>query len=250
MMYYDSFYQRQTQPSGNSYILSYAQGDVNGDYVPDYVYLVGQRSPDSPYTTDITLVIQDGKTQLFYSVPLKTNEGYQPSLFLGDFTGNKVNDIYIRMDSGGSGGFGYFYVYSFLNNQPAVLFDYERFDDLYVYSVIYQDQYRVKVTNQTLGLTFTIDLSNRGDDYLAEIYNPDGTLISSLEGSVLGLNQLYPIDFNGDGIYELYALQRIIGRYSADGLGLVQTPLQWDGERFKSFIENQYVAVLGQPLNP
>ncbi|KHE71466.1 hypothetical protein [Halobacillus sp. BBL2006] len=245
-MYYNPFYQRQTQSSSTSYVLSFATGDVNGDYIPDHVYLVGQKSSHSPYTTDITLVVQDGQTQLFYSVPLKTNQGYQPGLFLGDFTGNKVNDIFIRMDSGGSGGFGYFYVYSFLNNQPSLLFDYEAFDSYYDYSVMYQNQYKVKVTNNTLGLSFIIDLSNRGKEYLSEIYKPNGALISPLEGSVSGLNQLYPIDFNGDGVYDLYALQRIIGRYNADGLGLVQTPLSWDGLRFKPMFDNQYVAVLGQ----
>ncbi|SDP29380.1 spore coat protein [Halobacillus aidingensis] len=244
-MYTYPYFYRQQQPSATSNILSYAKGDVNGDFIEDQVFLVGEKTPDSPYITNITLVIQDGQTNLFYSVPLKTNMGYQPRLFLGDFTGDGVDDILISMDSGGSGGFGYYYLFSFINNQPQVLFDYETFDEAYEYEVNYQNQYKVEVLNKTLGLSFLIDLSNRDSEYLSEIYNENGTLKAPLQGSVSGLNTLYPIDFDGDGVYELFAFQRIIGQYNADGLGLVQTPLTWKGNDFVPFFDNQYVAVLG-----
>lgn len=240
---YPYMYNRQDQTS----ILSFAQGDVNGDYTEDYVYLVGQQTADSPYTQAITLVIQDGKTNHFYTIPLATDQGYEPALFLGDFTGNGVDDIFIRINSGGSGGYGFFYIYSFLNNQASLLFDYEVFNGMFDYDVIYKDQYKVQVINQTLNLSFLIDLSNRDPQYLADIYQKDGTLIKPLEGSVSGLNQLYPVDFDGDGVYELNAYQRIIGQYNADQLGVVQTPLSWDRKGFGLFFDNQYVSVLGQP---
>lgn len=247
-MYYYPYYSRQLEEEGDSLVLAFAQGDVNGDHIPDNVYIVGQKTSDSPYNTNITLSIQDGITGVFYSVPLKTNQGYQPRLFLADFTGDQVDDILISMDSGGSGGYGYYYVYSFLQNKAVKLFDYEQFNDYYDFDVTYQDHYKVEVVNHTLQLSFIIDLSNRGEEYLSEIYNEDGTLKAPLEGAVSGLNQLYPIDFNGDGVYDLYALQRIIGQYNADGLGLVQTPLYWDGDKFGAQFDNQYVAVQGMSL--
>ncbi|MET3503970.1 VCBS repeat-containing protein [Halalkalibacter oceani] len=228
-----------------SFVFSYAEGDVNGDFIVDYVYLIGQRSDDSPYSTSVTLVIQDGRTNQFHSVALSTDQGYEPRLFLAPFSRANVDDILISMDSGGSGGYGYYYLYSFYENQPVLLFDYDAFDRLYDYEVIYKNDYRIEVTNKTLHLSFVIDISNRDHDYLADLYHPDGTLKTPLEGSVSGLNQLYPIDFDGDGVYELYALQRIIGQYNADGLGLVQTPLSWDGTAFTPAFGNQYVAVLG-----
>ncbi|SEH90204.1 hypothetical protein SAMN05192559_105199 [Halobacillus karajensis] len=243
-MYTYPYYYRQ-QPSATSNILSYARGDVNGDFIEDQVFLVGEKTSDSPYITNITLVIQDGQTNLFYSVPLKTNMGYQPRLFLGDFTGDGVDNILISMDSGGSGAFGYYYLYSFVNNKPKVLFDYEVFDGQFNYEVNYQNNYKVEIINKTLQLSFIIDLSNRDPEYLSEIYHSDGKLKSPLQGSVSGLNTLYPVDFDGDGVYDLYAFQRIIGRYNADGLGLVQTPLTWKNTHFAPLFNNQYVAVLG-----
>ncbi|MCA0972021.1 VCBS repeat-containing protein [Halobacillus litoralis] len=239
---YPFFQNRENQTT----ILSVAEGDVNGDHIQDYVYLVGQPLPDSPYMTAITLVIQDGKTNEFFTIPLKEDQGYDPRVTLQDFTGDGIDDIFIRINSGGSGGYGYFFIYSFVNNKVSLLFDYETFNGMFLYDVIYQDDYRVKVVNQTLNLSFIIDLSNRNPEYLADLYNKDGTLIKPLEGSVSGLNQLYPIDFNGDGVYELDAYQRIIGQYNADQLGVVQTPLSFEKNGFTLFIDNQYVSVVGQ----
>ena len=67
-------------------IISFKRGDVNGDGIPDNVYLTGIKTLDSPFTQNITLVIQDGRTGRFTSIPLSDNLGYNPKLFLGEFT--------------------------------------------------------------------------------------------------------------------------------------------------------------------
>lgn len=104
---YRFFYPRQlTYFDGYSaYILDYKQGDVNGDGVIDTVYLMGdkRKSSQSPFVENINLVVLDGATRRYSRVPLKENAGYNPTLFLGDFTGNRVNDIVVYIDSGGSG---------------------------------------------------------------------------------------------------------------------------------------------------
>lgn len=95
-------------------VVSYATGDVNGDRIPDKVYLTGIKTPSSPFIQNITLVIQDGATGRCTSIPIKDNAGYNPTLFLGDFTGNSVDDILISIASGGSGGIMYYYIYHLL----------------------------------------------------------------------------------------------------------------------------------------
>lgn len=243
---------RKTMAINNSSTIVFdrAMGDVNGDGTPDIVFVYGNRpfGTGSPFVENITLAILDGRTRYISIIPLKENRGYNPTIFLGDFTGDGVDDILVSIDSGGSGGFGYFYVYSFLNNAPKKIFDFESFNNYYKYNVTYMDNYRVEVVNRTLRQKYVIDIQNRDREYLSQIYNPDGKLKAPLKGNVSVLSGLYPMDIQRDGIYELYALQRITGRYNADSLGIVETPLSWDGREFVPFNGIQYVAVFGYPV--
>lgn len=227
----------------NPMIVSFARGDVNGDGVPENVYLTGVKTPESPFIQRITLVIQDGKTGMSNSVSLKSNAGYNPTLFLGDFTGNRVKEIMISIASGGSGGTMYYYIYSDLSNTPKLIFDYEVFNQAYQYSVIYKDFYKVEVRNITDNIKYLIDISNKGRDYLNEIYDQNGKLKAPIEGWVNPISGLYPIDFDTNGVYELLAYQRIAGRYNADSLGYVLSTLQWNRNQFTMM--DQYVAIFG-----
>ncbi|BAU28064.1 hypothetical protein DFP93_101140 [Aneurinibacillus soli] len=236
---------RAPQPSGQSIVLDTAIGDVNGDRVPDRVFLVGTKpyGASSPLVADITIVVEDGRTKQHYRIPLKENQGYGPTLFLGDFTGDHVDDIMVNMSSGGSGGITYNYVYSFLGNQPRKLFDFEQFNRTHTGTVTYEDYYRVRVVTENPKNVYTLDINYKGADYLNEIYRPDGKLKAPLSGDINGLGGLYPVDFDYDGVYELMAFQRIIGRYNADGLGLVMNVQKWQGDRFTPF--NQWIAING-----
>ncbi|WP_257351602.1 VCBS repeat-containing protein [Pseudalkalibacillus decolorationis] len=228
----------------NRALLDMKRGDVSGDRIPDIVYLTGSKPfPDSPFYEKITLWVQDGRTNQRTEVPLSTSTGYHPTLFLGDFTKDRVEDILIRMDSGGSGGVTYDYIYSFLRNQSNKIFDYEVFNKEDSYQVNYQDGYKVKVMNNNSGESFVIDIQYKGNEYLSEIYNQNGKLKKPITGGVNPLGAVYPVDFERDGTYELLTYQRITGLYNADGLGLLTTNLEWNGDSFTPF--NQTVSIFG-----
>ncbi|SES10997.1 hypothetical protein SAMN05518684_10867 [Salipaludibacillus aurantiacus] len=239
-MTYHSAYPRQTQ----AYVIDYKQSDVTGDGVPDHLYLVGERpyGMESAYTVNISLYIQDGRTGRWHQIIPKENAGYQPTIFLGDFTGNGVNEIMLSIFSGGSGGYTFYYIYSYLNNTSTVVFDHEVFNQEVTYTVTYKDNYQVEVAGSNTN-TYTIDLKYKGEEYLSEIYNPDGTLKEPIQGWVNPLGGLYPVDFQRNGVYGLYATQRIAGRYNADAIGEVQTALDWNGERFAPLF--QTVGIFG-----
>lgn len=224
-------------------IVSYAQGDVTGDKIPDNVYLTGIRTSSSPFTQNITLVIQDGRTGIFTSIPLKQNAGYEPRLFLGDFTGNTVNDILISIDSGGSGAIMYHYIYSFLNNVAQLLFDFDVYNNEYSYDINYQDNYKVQAISKKNNTKYIIDISYKGKDYLNEIYDENGKLKEPITGFVNPLSGLYPVDFHSNKVYELLAFQKIAGRYNADSLGYFLNTLKWKNNSF--VLDNQNVAIWG-----
>lgn len=234
---------RVTQPS----VVSQAVGDVNGDKVPDVVYLTAvPSSSSSPYVQNITLNIRDGATQRVYRIDLdpNANSGYHPTVFLGDFTKDGVQDILVRIDSGGSGAFTFDYVFSFVNNQARKLFDFNEYNEQNVYSIQYMDDYKVKVESPATSKTYIIDISQRDQEYLSQIYHDDGTLKKPTEGMFTGVSGFYPVDLEQDGVYEIQAYQRISGLYNADSLGYIINTLQWNGQRFA--IWQQWLAIFGQ----
>lgn len=228
-------------------VVSSAYGDVTGDGIPDYVYLtaVNSEDPSSPYVQQITLNIQDGVTKKDFVIPLDDNgnAGYNPSLFLGDFTGNGVQDIMVSINSGGSGAFTFDYIYSFVQHQARKLFDFNRYNEKNQYTVTYLDQYKVKVESLATGQTYLIDISRRGHDYLSQIYNADGTLKQPIQGWADGISGFYPVDIDWDGRYEIQAYQQISGLYHADSLGYMINTLQWNGQEFS--ILQQWLAIFG-----
>lgn len=236
---YNSYLRNNMTTQG---IVSFMRGDVNGDGIPDNVYLTGMKTSDSPFTQNITLVIQDGKTGRFMSIPLSDDSGYDPRLFLGEFTGDGIDNIFISINSGGSGAIMYHYIYSFINNTPQLLFDFNSYNEEYNYEVTYKDNYRVEVISKKNDRNYIIDISSsRDDEYLHEIYYENGKLKSPISGFVNPLSGLYPVDFDSNNVYELLVYQKIAGRYNADSLGYVLNTLKWKNNMF--ILYNQYVAI-------
>ena len=209
-------------------VVDQKRGDVTGDGSFDIVTLAADKTEGSPFWQNITLVIRDGKTNMYERIALKENAGYHPTLFLGDFTGNHVDDILIVIDTGGSGGTIYAYVYSFLDGEMRQVFDADEYNERSKYAVNYQDQFKVNVTSSDPKKEYTLDLMYKGKEYLSEIYDENGTLKAPIEGWVDPISGLYPIDFERDGTYELMAIQEIAGRYHADALGYVNNILEME----------------------
>ncbi|SFL98463.1 Repeat domain-containing protein [Paenibacillus sp. 1_12] len=218
-------------------VLDMKQGDVNGDGVPDLVYLIGNK-PDGPtgiFADQITLAIQDGSTQKISRVHLQNNSGYNAQLFLGDVNKDRVADIWISIETGGSGGYGIFYIYSFRNNDLNELFNVQQYNEQHQFKVNYEDLYKVGVGSPQLDVLFTLDISYRGYDYLSQYYNEQGKLKQPVEGEVLSMGALYPIVTDLKSMsYDLLAFQRIIGTSNADTLGYVENLLSWGGTAFIS----------------
>ncbi|KKB35767.1 hypothetical protein QY97_01565 [Bacillus thermotolerans] len=218
-------------------------GDVNGDLIPDIVYVTGYRETDVSIIQNMTLGIRDGATGVSVNIPLKKNMGYDPILFLGDFTGDGINDILIVIPTGGSGGTTNSYVYSFVNNEPRLLFDSDGFNQAYQYDVTYKDNYKVEVFSKRDDTRYMIDLSLREPDYLNQIYDVDGKLKMPVSGWVDPISGLYPVDFAFDNMYDLIAYQQIAGTYHADSLGTIQSRLKWNG--FMFILDYQDLAIYG-----
>ncbi|MFG3613927.1 hypothetical protein M2M59_15970 [Rummeliibacillus sp. G93] len=236
-------FQRQTTPS-QQLIITKAYGDVTGDGLIDTVYLTGEKQPDSPLWQNLELQIMNHSQGIPVNISLNDMKGYSPTIFLGDFTGDKAQDILVTVDSGGSGGIIFTKIFSYQNGVFKEIFDDERFNNKSSYKVTYEDGFKVRVTSSAPPKQYKIDLTYKGKSYLSEIYKPNGQLKEPIEGWVDPISGLYPIDFDRDGVYSLLAFQSIAGRYHADRLGYVQSTLEWDGEQF--VVVRQNVSIEGR----
>lgn len=227
-------------------VITKSYGDVTGDGNIDTIYLTGTKQKDSPYWQNINLIIFYHSKNTYEKIPLKENSGYDPTIFLGDFTGNHIKDIFVTIDTGGSGGTIYTDIFSYINRRMTLIFNGDTYQQQSKYSVDYENFYKVRVTSSSPKKRYLLDIRYKGKEYLSEIYNLDGTLKAPIEGWVDPLGGLYPIDFDRDGTYELLAFQKISGRYHADGLGYVQNVLQWNGKKFVT--DRQNVSIEGENL--
>lgn len=232
----------------NLKVLTIKCGDINGDGLDDHVYIVGNKpyGLTSPMIGDIQLIIELNKNKEIIKVKLSESLGYEPTLFLGDFTGDGFDDIMVVINSGGSGGMIYAYLYTYHNGMIRKIFDSEEFNRLMKYDVTYQSNHLVTIKNFNLQQTYTFDISNRGEEYLSSIYDSNKKMKKTANGDVAPLSGLYPIDFERDGIFELVAMQKVSGLYQADGFGYMETVLKWNGKQF--VIHRQSFALFGSEL--
>ncbi|MGL5244860.1 MAG: hypothetical protein ACRC7R_06790, partial [Sarcina sp.] len=143
------------------FIVDYTAGDVTGDKKKDKIYLISINKPDSNgFADDIELVIIDGKTNTTKVVSLPANSGYKAIVNLYDFDGDGVKEIYISMFSEGSGGYSFYYIYSYKNSVLKVLFDFEKYNAGNKYEAKYLDGYKVIVISKSTNMKYTIDISD------------------------------------------------------------------------------------------
>lgn len=219
----------------NTYLLDKQIGDVNGDSIPDTVYLVGEKT-ENPFYENIKVIVQDGSTMQSYMIPLypKYSMAYTPWLNLANFTDQKTNEIMVNLPVGGSGGLNYYYVISFLGNKAEYILGPEEFAVLSQslgYKVIYMDNYRVLVKSEKLDKSYTLDISSRKEVYEGTVYDKDGKLIKPQEGFVIDLPTLYPIKIDGSVPYKLEANQDIAGTSHADQLGYIVSYWKYTGNK-------------------
>ncbi|WP_082112484.1 hypothetical protein [Paenibacillus sp. DMB20] len=119
----------------NTYVLDYKISDVQGDSVADKVILVGTKEKIDgkldAYASDLSIIVQDGKTKKYqkHAWLIKDKDGSlsgefgrEPSLIVGDYTGDKVDDIIVTAPQGGNGGFVDHLVLSWQENKLKVVF--------------------------------------------------------------------------------------------------------------------------------
>ncbi|NEW07501.1 hypothetical protein GK047_15960 [Paenibacillus sp. SYP-B3998] len=220
-------------------ILQTREIDVTGDGKPDHVALVGTKlDSSSPYYAKLSIVVS-GQGQNPVVIPLKG--GYNPQIVFCDFNGDKLPEIYVAAETGGSGGLSTYYLYSLKNNVPTAI---PLPTPLHV-DAMFKNNYVVKLKIKETGKSYKIDLKDKKADYDQFGVYKSGKLIKPIIVDVHPYGMLAPIDIEHDGVCELKGVQRISGIANADTIAYVTSIWKWKDGKWvlkDSSINKQYRA--------
>ncbi len=198
--------------AGKPTVIATEAADVTGDGVKDSITLVGT-SPDdnSAFQNSISLRIFDASTNKMIEADLKDFGGYEPKIFLGDFTGDKVKDIMISAPTGGSGGIIDNRIVTVKDGKAQLIFGEDDNAGLAL-SGKFADGFKANLKVEQLNKDFTVDLSAFKDGYVeGGTYDASGKLKVDVEPWADGFSLLEPVEYTGDGTYYLRGIQSISG---------------------------------------
>lgn len=204
--------------------------DVTGDSINDQIFLIGDKpaGEDSLFYAPLEVIVYDTFEKNFYKTNYGSLAGYEPKLALYDFTGDQTKDIFIKANSGGSGGIYNHLIVSYSNNDLNIIFDNYDNKGLDV-SGRYIDGFKAELFIEEVNREITLDLSFNRNKYLDEkIYDNNGKLLREVNPNVYPYSNLSPIDYDLDGSFELRGTQRLVGAYGADSIGKFHTILKYD----------------------
>lgn len=230
----NKFSNKDLNTAENTYIIDYQSEDVTGDNVTDHILLIGNKhsGKDDIYAENLKIVVQDGKTKLYSEATYKNLSGYEGTLFIGDFDGDKIKDVMLSSATGGSGGVIQHLIASFKNNTPILIFG-EKDNDGVIIDGKYIDGFLAEIEFISLSKTIHLDLSSNKEEYIdMGIYNKDGKLLLKTLPHVIPFSELSPVDYNGDGTYELRGYQRITGSYNADTISELESLWKYENGKW------------------
>ena len=180
------------------------------------VKVTGRRfAPDAGYFTDIKILIDDGK-----EIIPETDEGYGAGVSAFDFKGSGYSQLFYYASSGGSGGFGYFYVFDCSGEKTKTVFDYKNF----------KNEYKAKCDGESVfvyrgkELFVTYDLLKKSVKDGINMSNTD------CEAYVTGLNFVEPVFVYTQNYYRLNVWQNVIVGAQVNVVGRIITTMVYDGE--------------------
>ena len=202
------------------------------------IKLFANKLSDTPFYQNIEIRVYDENQNLLYTFAPKIDYGYSPKLTALDFIGNGLNQIFYSADSGGSGGYGFYYIFEICSKNATTLFDFETFGSQNQYSGQFLNNYRAQIFAKEN--TYFLDVSKMDNYFKNQIFYSNG-MVKNTEINIGGVNIVFPFFNPSLGIWLLQVYQKATAVAEVNTLGYVINALKFDGQNFTQFW--QYFAL-------
>lgn len=190
--------------------------DVTGDGKLDTIYVKGEPFEEGAiFLRSITLEVfsANGKNHR-----VNVDGGYEPKIEFKDLNNDGIKDLFLSVNTGGSGGLSNHYLYTLKGDQLKDL----TVPEPLVIQTAFLNGYKASMTIESTNESYQFDLRSRAKDYERLGLYHNGKLNEPAELMVLPFGMLKSIKVTGNRI-GLKGSQRISGAYNADSIAYVES---------------------------
>jgi hypothetical protein len=187
--------------------------DVTGDGKKDKINLNAiPYSPDALFLKEVWAEITTSNGS---EMRIDYEGGYEPQIKFVDLNHDGIKDLLFSTATGGSGGLYYTALHTLSDNKLQDL----GLPEGLTIQAQFQDNYKSVITFTDTSQSYTIDLSDRQEDYERLGIYTDGKLNEPMELMVLPTAFYEPVKIKGKTGKGLKGYQQISGAYKADSIG-------------------------------
>jgi len=179
------------------------------------------------YVSNIKLSVEfDG----FKSYEIKLPDGYSPLVDTFDFGGND-KFLFFASQTGGSGGYGNYQVYSLKTDSYKLLYDSVADSKLGKFVAKFLPNRFMQLHDDSTGHELIVDVKYMDSDFYNKIFASDGSLTGE-QPSVNDISFVSPSLNPASGVWRLVTYRSVVAVAEVNRLGYIVQTLDFDGEKF------------------
>lgn len=211
-------------------VLDTKRGNITSKTRTDIVTLYGiKQNSDSDFVEQVEFELYTSYGNIIkQQIP---DSGYNLQLFIGDFTGDGLEDIMVRGEFGGSGGYAIARIYMYTEGKLIEIFYQDMINEIASCKATYLIDNKIKIDCNESVTSYIGDFYENNHYYHDMIYTREGSIKPDQSPTISELNAAFPIQPTDQSFYDLLLMQRVVGVSNSDNLGVIQTWISlYDGK--------------------
>lgn len=198
------------------------------------VRLIAQRGKGETFNRAFLLEIAPPEEKPFIVQLPEDVGGFEPKMELRPFTRRGKSEVFLAIQTGGSGGIVRGLVVGVEKKKGKILFDSDT-AGLPEIRGKFLDGYKAAIGVRPGGPFVVLDLEPRKDLYDKDgIYDPHtGRVAKPVDVWGGGYGLMEAVDIDRDGLYELRGIVELSGEYHADRVAQVESALKYEGGEWR-----------------